>query len=419
MDNVPLLICGIILMVALSAFFSATETAYSSLNRVRLKNMATDGNRKAAKALKLSENYDKLLSSILIGNNIVNIAAASLGTVLFTLYFHNAGVTISTAVMTIVVLIFGEVSPKSMAKEAPESFAMAVAPAIHGVMVVFTPLTFLFSAWKGLLSRMFKVHNDRTITEDELITIVDEAESEGGIDTNEGELIRSAIEFNDMEASDILTPRVDLVTVEDTATAEEISRVFHDCCYSRLPVYHETVDHIVGALHEKDFFCAVMDGEFAIEKVLQNVVLVTETVKISTLLRLLQNAQTHMAVVVDEFGGTAGIVTLEDILEELVGEIWDEHDQITQDFRRDEEGNLIVEGGADLEDVFELLQIDREYEDISTVNGWIMQEMGRIPNEGDSFDFGGLRITATKVNHTKVLEARVQRLPQPEQTEKT
>lgn len=274
-------------LILMSSYFSATETAFSSLNRIRLKNLANH-DKKAKLALSLSENYDMLLSTILIGNNIVNIVSASLATVLFVKYYDNAGVTISTIVMTVLVLIFGEISPKSLAKESPESFAMFSAPMIRFFMFIFTPLNFIFMQWKNILSKIFKVSEDRRITEDELLTIVDEAQNEGGIDEHEGELIRSAIEFNDLDVNDVLTPRVDVVAVDITYSNEEIDELFTESGYSRMPIYKNSIDNIMGVLHEKNFNLYLKGKGRSIEDIIKPVVFATPTMKISKLLKLLQ-----------------------------------------------------------------------------------------------------------------------------------
>ena len=321
---------AIVILVMCSAYFSATETAFTSLNTIRMKTWAENGDKRAARALAVGEDYDKLLSSILIGNNIVNITATTISTLLFTKIFVTYGATISTVVITIVVLIFGEISPKSVAKEFPERFAMFSAPILRVIILVLTPLNFLFSMWKKLLSKIFKPSGDDGITEEELMGIVDQAESEGGLDAHEGDLIRASIEFNELDVSDILTPRVDLVAVDEESTMQEVGALFVENGYSRLPIYHETIDNIIGVVHQKDFYKARVRGEDRLAMIKSPVVYTTPNTKIFKLLRILQMNKVHMAVVVDEYGGTEGIVTLEDILEELVGEIWDEHDEVTE-----------------------------------------------------------------------------------------
>ncbi|MHB1315333.1 MAG: HlyC/CorC family transporter [Christensenellales bacterium] len=398
----------LVLLIMMSAYFSASETAFSSLNRARLKSMANNGNKRAVHALALVENYDRLLSTLLIGNNIVNITAASIATVLFVKEFGENGVTIATIVMTISILIFGEISPKSLAKEAPESFALFSTPLMRFFIVLLMPLNFLFLLWKKLLSKLFKPNDDRSITEEELITIVDEAQNEGGIDENEGELIRSAIEFNDLDVGDILTPRVDIIAIEENSSMEDIAAIFRKEGFSRLPVYRGSIDNIIGVLHEKDFYTQIYMGSNNISAIIKNAVYATMGMKISHLLRMLQISKTHIAVVVDEFGGTAGIVTLEDILEELVGEIWDEHDEVKEYYKEQEDGSWLVSCNADLDEMFDRFGIQKEYDDATTVGGWVIEEMGRIPDVGEGFTFESLTVTVTKTSAKRVLEIHVQ-----------
>ncbi len=408
----------LIVLVILSAYFSATETAFTSLNRIRLKSKADAGNRRAALALRLVDQYDNLLSTILVGNNIVNLSASSLATVFFTegLRLQN-GAVISTAVITIVVLIFGEVSPKSLAKEYPESFAVFSAPIMRILMVILTPVNFLFSLLKKLLSMVFHKEGDSGITEEELVTMVDQAEIEGGLDQHESKLIRSAIEFNDMEVDEILTPRVDIVAVEDTDSMDDIAQAFAESGYSRLPVYHEDIDDIIGVIHEKDFHAARYRGQTDVKAITGPMLYTTGNTKISELLRILQREKAHMVIVVDEYGGTEGLVTLEDIVEELVGEIWDEHDEVIEEFKKQEDGSYLISCSADLTDLFDLFSIKGEC-DANTISGWVMEQIGRIPEEGDHFTSDGLDVTVTKVDHRRVLEIRVEVLPQPEDEKK-
>lgn len=411
MDGYSLgIVISLFVLIACSAFFSATETAFSTMNRIRLKGMAAAGSSRAQLALSIYERYDTLLSTILIGNNIVNIAAASLATVVFTRALGDAGVSVSTAVMTVLVLIFGEVSPKSLAKENPEQMAMFAAPVLHMLMRVLTPLNWLFQQWKKLLSRLFHAREPEGITEEELLTIVDEAQQEGGLDQEESDLIRSAIEFNDMDVEEILTPRVDLTAVEQEDSWREICDTFKNCGFSRLPVYREDIDHIVGVIHERDFFTAEPDTPLS--QLIKPVLYVPTSAQISDLLRLLQKSKTHMAVVTDEYGGTMGIVTMEDILEELVGEIWDEHDEVIEEFEKLEDGAYRIRCSADLDKMLALFKIDREF-DSATVSGWVVEEMGCIPREGDTFQYEDLEVTILKTDGRRVLEIRVvQRRPE-------
>jgi len=400
------MLVALLIMVAMSAYFSATETAFTSLNRIRLKTKAENGNRRAERTLALAEQYDKLLSTILIGNNIVNITATTVATVLCTKWFHEYGPTVSTVALTIIILIFGEISPKSLAKENPEAWAMFAAPLLGLLMVVLTPINFLFGQWKNLLGRVFHSGGDDGITEEELVGMVDQAETEGGLDEHESDLIRAAIEFNDLEVSEILTPRVDLVAAEEDSTMEEVASLFAESGYSRIPIYHETIDNIVGVVHEKDFYAARYRGETMISNLKSPVFYTTGNTKISELLRILQKNKAHMAVVVDEYGGTEGIATLEDILEELVGEIWDEHDEVIEIFRKQEDGSYLIACSADLDDMYDLFQVKGLCE-AATVSGWVMEQVGRVPEEGDHFQAEGLDVTVTKVEHRRVLEIRV------------
>lgn len=402
---------AIVLLVMCSAYFSATETAFTSLNTIRMKTWAENGDKRAARALALEQDYDKLLSSILIGNNIVNITATTISTLLFTKIFVTYGATISTVVITIVVLIFGEISPKSVAKEFPERFAMFSAPILRVIILVLTPLNFLFSMWKKLLSKIFKPSGDDGITEEELMGIVDQAESEGGLDAHEGDLIRASIEFNDLDVSDILTPRVDLVAVDEESTMQEVGALFVENGYSRLPIYHETIDNIIGVVHQKDFYKARVRGEDRLAMIKSPVVYTTPNTKIFKLLRILQMNKVHMAVVVDEYGGTEGIVTLEDILEELVGEIWDEHDEVTEFLRKQPDGSYNIDCTTDLDDMYDLFEIKGECE-ASTVSGWVLEQIDRIPKQGDHFIAEGLEVTVTAVDNRRVMEINVKPVPQ-------
>ena len=411
------MIVALVFLVAMSGYFSATETAFTSLNRVRLKSRADAGDRRAARTLALAEDYDKLLSTILIGNNIVNNAATTIGAVLFIRLIGDVrGPTVSATVLTVIILIFGEVSPKSLAKESPERFAMFSAPLLRMFEVLLTPLNFLFSLWKHLLSKVFHKSSDSGITEEELVTMVDQAESEGGLDQHESKLIRSAIEFNDLEVDEILTPRVDIVAVEDTDSMDDIAQAFAESGYSRLPVYHEDIDNIVGVIHEKDFHAARYRGMEDVKAIMGPMLYTTGNTKISELLRILQREKAHMVVVVDEYGGTEGLVTLEDIVEELVGEIWDEHDEVIEEFRKQEDGSYIISCSADLTDLFDLFSIKGEC-DANTISGWVMEQIGRIPEEGDQFTSDGLDVTVTKVDHRRVLEIRM--VVRPDEEEKS
>ncbi len=404
-DSIPLL-CAMIALVAFSGFFSASETAFSTMNRIKVKNMAQAGNHTAERALALAEDYDKLISGILVGNNIVNIVLASLGTVFFTMHFPKNGVAISSTVITVAVLIFGEVSPKSIAKEAPESFALFATPILRVILTVLAPVNLIFTAWKKLLLKIFKIKSENIVTEEELLTIVEEAESVGGIDEDESEIIRSAIEFNDLMAQDILTPRVDVTALSMDSGREEITACFMESGFSRIPVYEENIDNIVGVLNQKDYYEKVLYSDGDIKDAVGAVIHITQTVKIGDLLKIFQEEKVHMAVVTDEYGGTAGIITLEDVLEELVGEIWDEHDEVTEEIRQVGEREYIVSCNTAIDKFIEAFDLTCDTE-VAAVSGWVMEQIGRIPVEGEHFTYETLDVTVTKTEATRVLEIAV------------
>ena len=403
-----------------SAFFSASETAFSSLNQIRLKSRAEDGDSSAARVLAMAEQYDKLLSTILIGNNIVNIAAASIGTILFTqMLGAERGATVSTIVLTIIVLIFGEVTPKSLAKEMPEKVATAVSPFLVLLMALMTPLTWLFTQWKKLLGHFVHSGEADTITEGELMTMVSEAENDGELTDRESELIRSAIEFDDVEVEEILTPRVDVVAVEDDIPLEELAQTFAESGYSRLPVYHGTIDNIIGVVHEKDFYIARLKKATKIDDLVVPTLYTTGSTQISQLLRTLREQHHHLAVVVDEYGGTEGIITLEDILEELVGEIWDEHDEVTEDFRKQSDGSWLVSGSASVDDLYEELDLPEEEDiDSNTVNGLVQEKTCHLPKVGDRFTLGEYDGVVTRTAKRRVTEVRLTPAAPAEDAEK-
>ena len=401
------MLAALVALVALSAYFSATETAFTSLNRIRLKTRADDGDKRAARTLALAADFDRLLSTLLIGNNIVNNVATTIGAVLFIqLIGPGKGPTVSATVLTIVILIFGEVTPKSLAKERPEAWAIVATPLLRVMAVVLTPVNFLFTQWKKLLRVLLRHQDDDGITEEELMGMVDQAETEGSLDQHESDLIRNAIEFNDMEVSEILTPRVDLEALADTATMEEAAAMYADSGFSRLPIYHDSIDNIIGVLHEKDFYAAYCRGVKRLSELKGSVLYTTETARISDLLRQLQQNKVHMAVVVDEYGGTQGIVTMEDIMEELVGEIWDEHDEEEVFLRKTAPDTYTVDAGMDFDDFAEFFQLKTDSEMVS-VSGWVMEQFGRLPETGASFDFETLHVTITRIANHHIEQIRV------------
>ena len=402
--------CIVIMAVclALSAYCSATETAFSSANTTRLRTLAEKGSGNAALALKLLEQYDRLLSTILIGNNIVNIATASIGTVLFVRHYGDAGATISTVVVTVVVLIFGEISPKSIAKDCAEKCAMLSAPILRVLIWVLMPLNLLFSRWKKLLAKVFRLNTDSKMSQEELLMLVDEVQQDGSIDRDEGELLKNAIGFSEQEAQDILIHRVDLAALPVTASKEEVAALFTQTKYSRLLIYQDSIDHILGTVHQKDFYvgCGVTDQPLS--DIISPPVFALENEPIRALLKKLQQAKTHVAVVVDEYGGTCGIVTMEDILEELVGEIWDEHDEEEVFLRKIAPDTWLVDAGMDFDDFAEFFQLKTDSEMVS-VSGWVMEQFGRVPEAGDSFVYENLTVRVTRVENHRIEEIQVTR----------
>lgn len=405
MSNTTIIVI-IAVCLLFSAYFSATETAFSSANLTRLRMLAEKGNRRAALVCRQLERYDRLLSTILIGNNIVNIAMASLATALFVKSFGDAGATLSTVVVTVVVLIFGEISPKSIAKDCAEDWAMTAAPFLQLMIWLLMPLNAAFSLWKKLLARVFHLDPDSKMSPEELLMLVNEVQQDGSIDKDEGDLLKNAIGFSDQEAQDILIHRVDLAALPVTASKEEVAELFTETKYSRLLIYREDIDHIIGTVHQKDFYvgCGVTDKP--LEEILSPPVFVMENEPISLLLKKLQQSKMQMAVVVDEYGGTCGIVTMEDILEELVGEIWDEHDEEEVFIRKTGPRTYLVDASMDFDDFAEFFHLSVETE-MSSVSGWVMEKFDRVPEVGDRFVSDGLRVLVTRVDNHRTGEIQV------------
>ena len=410
---------ALILCILLSAFFSATETAFSASNRVKLKTV--DGPRKARAQLTLDllEKYDSLLTTVLIGNNIVNIGGTAVATVLFIqILGGNSGATVASVIMTVLVLFLGEVGPKTLAKQQPEKFAMAVSPVMSVLVVLLKPLDLLFSFWRRMLAKLIKPDPEESQIEDELMTMIDEAQTEGDIEEDEGELIRSAIEFNDQDASasDIMTPRVDVTAIEDTATPEEAAELFRKTWYSRIPVYHEDLDHIVGILNEKDFYKMTHEGCHDITRIMKEPVFAPASLSISNLLKQFRTSKTHLVILLDEFGGTEGIVTMEDVLEELVGEIYDEHDEVEEEVVEQEDGTMIVDGNMQLDELLDKHELENKY-DADTVGGWAGEMLEKVPEVGDSFRLDNHEFTVTEMDGFRVTKVQVTDLPEEKEEE--
>ena len=390
------------------------ETAYSCANKVKLRSLSANGNTRAARTLKLAENYDKLISTILVGNNIVNITMSSLATLLFAKLMANSAnsVTVSTISVTVAVLIFGEITPKMLAKIYPEKFSMIGYPFMMLFYYILFPINIIFTGYKFVLSKIFKLKNEEVVTEDEIMTIVEEAQEDGTLHKEETKLIRSVIEFDDLEVSDILIPRVNITAIDVKATPDEVKNILSSCRYSRLPVYENSIDTIVGIIHEKDFFLNFSGTKKDIRSIMNSPVYTTEHMKISALLKQLQKKKMHMAIVLDEYGGTAGIVTLEDILEELVGEIWDEHDEEINYFKKLDEDTTLVDANAPLCDLFAYYELDEDDDNFEayTVSGWIIEQLGEIPVAGTKFEFAGLSFEVTNTTVKKILQVKVVKL---------
>ena len=412
------LLLAIIILIMLSGYFSASEMAFTSVNKIRLMNMEANGNKRAGAVLRATENFDKILSTVLVGNNIVNITSASIATLFFNSLIKSANLatTVSTVVMTVVVLIFGEITPKLFAKEKPEACAMLFYPLLKMLMIVLTPINLIFSGWKWLLRKIFKIEKSSTITEGDLLTIVETAENEGELQEHESQLIRSAIEFEDLDVKDIMIPRVNVIAVEENSDMESVYDKFVQHGFSRMPVYAGNIDAVVGVIHEKDFYALLHDGGTNIKGIIQSSVCVSSSMKISTVLRMLQKAKVHMAIVVDEFGGTEGIVTLEDILEELVGEIYDEHDEIEILFKKVDDKTFIVSGDENVEDMYEKLDLPAP-DDIesTTVSGYITELMDKIPQAGEKLALKDIEIEVTKASAKHVQEVKVTLLESEEE----
>ena len=430
----------LLILFTLSVFFALCETAFSSANRIKLKSMAEKDKKKwqskrARLVLKLLDSYDKLLSSVLIGNTIVNVVTSALATVLCIRLFGARGVTIATVTVTVAVLIFAEITPKTLAKEMPEATALRLAPILRLLMIIFAPLNYLASAWKKIIVKIFPIKTDRSVSEDELLTFIEEVRQEGGINRNEEQMIRQVIEFDDISAAEIVTPRIDLTAVSQNSSTEEIDRVFAETGFSRLPVYRENIDNITGVILLKDFHHEVVKKGKQPAEIIKPVVFVTKTMKLPRLLRTLQEKKSHMAVLVDEFGGTLGIVTIEDIVEELVGEIWDEHDKVVEQFRHNDDGSITVLGSANLQDMFEFIAANPSdalgdapsdapgnsrgislSENIpeeaallpnTTVGNWVMENTGVRHRIGEHFSWHNFRFTISRLQRQRVMEVTV------------
>lgn len=409
----------IIFLIALSAMFSSCETTFSTVNKVRLKNYAAQGNKKAAKALKIAESFDNALTAILIGNNIVNIASTSISTVLFTDLFGSKGVGIATIVMTVTVLIFGEILPKTYAKENAEKCSFFFASPLYGLIIIMSPLVKIFSALKSLVSKLYSSSEKTpTVTEDELKYIIDEIEEEGVLEKSESKLVRSALDFDETTVSEILIPRVRVTGVEINSSVEEIKNVFLTEMYSRLPVYEKDLDTIIGIITQKDFFKMISEGRSNIQDIIQNVTFISEFKLINDALHEMQRSKTHMSVILDQYGGTKGIITMEDIIEELVGEIYDEDDEVISPIVQTGENLYEASGELSVDDMLEALGLPESFvtSNSNTIGGWIMEMAGHIPEVGEqiSSDCFELKVLEKNVHKINKIEIRIS-MPEPDE----
>ncbi len=397
----------IIVLVTLSAIFSGSEMAFSSVSKIRLKNYAAQGNKRAEKALKIANSFDDALTTILIGNNIVNILSTSISTVLFTELLGEGGVGVATAVMTVVVLIFGEITPKSYAKSHAESIALMMANPLWILIKLMTPIVFLF---KILQNAMKPKTEQPTVTEDELKYMIEEIEEQGVLEEQESDLVKSALEFDEITVDEILIPRVNVVAVEKNEEFEKIQEIFLSEMYSRLPVYDKSVDNIIGIITNKNFFRLVTEGKTDISEIIQDVIRISELKLISEALKEMQKNKMHMAVILDQYGGTKGIITLEDIIEELVGEIYDENDEVVHNFVRTGDNEFEVSGDLSIGDMLDELELPESEIETSanTVGGWVMELLGHVAENGETAESGAFRLTVLEIDDNRIMKVKLE-----------
>jgi len=402
-------------LILLSAFFSSAETAFSSVNRIRLRNYVSEGRAGSKNALHISENFDDALSTILVGNNIVNIAAASISSkVAVDLFGASTGLLVSTFGMTVLILIFGEILPKSMAKENAEEYSLKISAILLLLIKILTPVNFVFSKLKASVSRMFSKDGEAqpSVTEEEIKVMVDISEEEGVINNDERELVHRSLEFNDVLVGEILTHRMDMITIEVNQPLEEIKQIFLEERFSRIPVFEDNIDNVIGFLSEREFFAELIQNkEVNVREMLRQPMFVVKSMKIATLLPELQRTKSHMAIVVDEFGGTSGLITLEDILEELVGEIWDEHDEKVNIMTKIDESTYEFDAQYDLDDFSELFNVPMPDTSYHNLGGWIFETLESIPVNGDSFVYENLRIIVKEVENHRIRNIKVELMP--------
>lgn len=414
-SNIAMLF-AILLCIIISAFFSATETAFSTVNTIRLKYKADKGNKKAKKALYITDNYDKAITTILIGNNIANIACSSIATVVCINLFGNYGAAISTGVVTLLILTFGEITPKCVARENAEPITLHTASILKALIIVFSPLVFLFIQIKTIAIKMVKKDSfSPSVTEGELKVIIENSQVEGVLEQQERELVQSALDFDETTVQEILTPRVDVTAIDIDDSNEVNTALILKERYSRIPVYKDSIDNIVGILHARDYLEELLKGKTPnISKLMQPPYFVYKTKKLSTVLSDFKHKKFHIAIVADDYGGTLGIVTMEDLLEEIVGDIWDEDEIENPDYREIDPATYIVNGDMTITDLLELLGLREDFitTDSVSVGGWVMENLGDIPHKEDGFLYKNtLSITVVESMEQRITKVKVVMLP--------
>lgn len=410
------IIMGIVIaiLVLLSAFFSATETAFSFVNKIRIQHSVDNGNKKAKNALYVIENFDNALTTILICNNIVNLSCSSIATVLCLNLFGDMGSAIATGATTLLVLTFGEVIPKCLAKEHCDAFTLKTAGFLRVLMFILKPFVFVFLKLKSLALKIAGGSEDSpSVTENELKYIVESIEEEGVLEESESEMVRSALDFDEKTAEEILTPRVDVTFINISDSQEKIKDIIIENRYSRIPVYEETVDHIVGILHTRDYLESLADGKAPdLRDIMQTPYFVFRTQQLSKILNAFKRTKIHLAIVTDEYGGTLGIVTMEDLLEEIVGEIWDEDEEIEHNYYKIGKGEFLVNGDIELDDLLALFDMDEDAieSDSVTVGGFILEHAGTIPHKRQSIEADGFRFTVMEVKDQRIIRVVVKKL---------
>lgn len=397
----------ILLLLVLSALFSSCETAFSSVNKIRLKNYAAKGNKRAEKALKIANKFEDALTAILIGNNIVNILSTSISTVLFTQILGPGGVGVATVVMTILVLVFGEITPKSFAKNHAEQCALMFAEPLSAFMLILKPVVMVFQ----VIQKLFKPKTEQpSVTEDELKYIIDEIQEQGVLEEQESDLVRSALEFDEITVDEILIPRVNVTAIEKNTPFNEIKEKFLTDMYSRLPVYEKNIDNIIGVITNKSFFRLMNENKEDISGIIQEIIHISDLKLISEALKEMQKSKMHMAVVMDQYGGTKGIITLEDIIEELVGEIYDENDEVISHFVKTGDNEYEVSGELSISDMLENLDMPEDKIECSgnSIGGWVMELLGHVAEENETVQSDIFKMTVLSMEDQKILKIRLE-----------